>query len=439
MKETIILSVGGSLIVPKGGVNIDFLKKLNAFVRANLSNNRRFFLVAGGGQIARDYIDAGKDVIKKLTNDDLDWLGIHSTRLNAHLLRTIFRDIAHPRIVENYDKRIENLQEAVVIGGGWKPGWSTDYDAVVFARDYGANLILNMSNIYYVYDKDPNKYADAIRIEKTTWDFYESLVGTKWTPGLNTPFDPVAAQLAKKLGVTVIITRGDDFRNLQKILDGEGFKGTVIRPYDVSHAYYDRQYYLGGKAEYRHRYIKRAFNVYSKFSKQVINWYRALYIKYCFNPKTLLDVGCGTGDVVDKLRKLGVDAKGLEISHDALELASHHVRPFLAIGDITAIPFKDDSFDMVTTFGVMEHIERSKIKKAALETVRIAKKQVVHIIHTRENVLIDIFFPRDHSHVSIFSRGFWERLFNSFPGTTVARKFFRLPSFVETVYLLKKT
>lgn len=438
MKESIVLSVGGSLIVPEGGLNTDFLKKLNDFVRKNISADRRFFLVAGGGRTARYYIDAGRTVVKKLTNEDLDWLGIHSTRLNAHLLRTIFRDIAHPRIVENYDKKITRLKESVIIGGGWKPGWSTDYDAVLFARDYSASLIINMSNVYYAYNKDPNKFSDAQRIEKTTWDYYETLVGTKWTPGLSTPFDPVASQLAKKLNLTLIITKGDDFKNLQHIIDGESFKGTVIRPFDVSHAYYDRQYYLGEKDQYRHRYLKALHWTYT-LAKYIVDWYRALYIKYLYNPKTLLDVGCGMGELVRHLRALGVDAKGLEISHDAIQMAKREVKPFLSIGDIVNIPFESNSFDMIVSFNVLEHIERPLLKKAVAETIRVAKKYILHKIHTKQNVLIDALYPHDHSHVSIFLNTFWERLFNEFDTVSVARKFFRLPRFIETLFLLRKS
>src|SRR3990167_5499296 len=102
----VIISVGGSLIVPNGGINTEFLKKLNDFVRAELAKNenRQFFLVIGGGAVARHYRDAGEKVLgKELTRDDLDWLGIHATRFNAHLVRTIFRDIAHPVIIEHYD------------------------------------------------------------------------------------------------------------------------------------------------------------------------------------------------------------------------------------------------------------------------------------------------------------------------------------------------
>src|SRR5262245_17399859 len=101
--DKIIMSIGGSLIVPNGGIATPFLQKLNSFVREQLAKykNRQFFLVAGGGATARQYIDAGRTVIgHELTREDLDWLGIHSSRLNAHLVRTIFRDIAHPYIIK---------------------------------------------------------------------------------------------------------------------------------------------------------------------------------------------------------------------------------------------------------------------------------------------------------------------------------------------------
>ena len=127
-KERIVISVGGSLIVPNGGIATQFLMKLNSFIRNQLAQHpkRQFFLVIGGGSTARHYIDAGKEVVgHELTTEDLDWLGIHSTRLNAHLVRTIFQDIAHPQIIEHYEF-IRKAEEPVVVASGWKPGWSTD-------------------------------------------------------------------------------------------------------------------------------------------------------------------------------------------------------------------------------------------------------------------------------------------------------------------------
>ena len=117
----------------------------------------------------------------------------------------------------------------MVIGAGWKPGWSTDYDAVILARDYGAKLIINLSNIDTIYDKDPRQFPDAKPIHKMTWSELEKMVGSEWSPGMNAPFDPVAVKLAKELGLTVVVASGENFENLQKILDeDDSFVGTVI-------------------------------------------------------------------------------------------------------------------------------------------------------------------------------------------------------------------
>ena len=56
----------------------------------------------------------------------------------------------------------------------------------------------------------------------------KELVGDKWTPGHNSPFDPIATELAKNLKLTVAIANGNDMENIKKIINGESFKGTVI-------------------------------------------------------------------------------------------------------------------------------------------------------------------------------------------------------------------
>ncbi|NTU46208.1 UMP kinase [Candidatus Roizmanbacteria bacterium] len=434
----IILSVGGSLISPSGGIDTVFLKRLNTFIRGQVKKGKRFFLVSGGGRTARQYRDAGKSVIGSLSNEDLDWLGIHATHLNGHLLRTIFQDIAHPRIIENYDKKLHKWKEPVVIGAGWKPGWSTDYDAVILARDYGANVIVNMSNIDWVYDSDPSQNPNAKPIKRMTWNEMESLVGVTWSPGINTPFDPVAAQLAKKLGLTVIVTNGTDFKNLTKIVEGDSFKGTIIMPYRIDASFYDREYYT-------HKHAKRGYRLgyadpfFTKLLRTVVTYYRAILIKFFINPKNCLDIGCGTGELVRILRSFGIDAYGVEISKDAIAMAEDQMKPYLKLGDVVKIPYEDAQFELVFSFDVLEHLERSKIKKAVDETIRVSKKYILHKMYTQENTYISYFHKRDFSHISVFPKKYWHRLFVDQEEVSIVRgSFFRLPSFIETIFLLKK-
>lgn len=224
------MSVGGSLIVTDKGINTEFLKKLNDFIRKQIADNpqRQFFLVSGGGAIARHYRDAGRKVVgHELTRDDLDYLGIHATKLNAHLIRTIFRDIAHPYILKHYEI-IRKVQEPVVVAAGWKPGWSTDYCALLVCEDYDVRTVINLSNIKQVYDKDPKQFSDAKPIDNISWPEFRKIVGDEWSPGLNAPFDPIAAKKAEELGAKVVVLHGEDFPNLENYFTNKPFVGTVI-------------------------------------------------------------------------------------------------------------------------------------------------------------------------------------------------------------------
>ena len=106
MLETIVMSVGGSLIVPDA-IDTDFLTRLKALIeRQTAERSRRFVIICGGGKTARRYQEAAS-AVSTLTVDDLDWLGVHATRLNGHLMRTIFREIAHPVMITNPDDQNE--------------------------------------------------------------------------------------------------------------------------------------------------------------------------------------------------------------------------------------------------------------------------------------------------------------------------------------------
>lgn len=225
-KQTYIISLGGSLIVPPTGIDWQFLKKFRSLILSQIKKNRRFYIVAGGGATCRNYNEAASKIVRVSPND-LDWLGIHSSRLNAHLLRTIFSKIAHPEIIRNPTIHMDT-KENLTIGGGWKPGWSTDYVATMIAQEYEVKTVINLSNIDYAYDKDPKEYPDAKKIEKISWKNFRKIVGNKWTPGLNMPFDPIASKQAEHLDLNVMILNGKKLDNLQNCLNNKKFTGTVI-------------------------------------------------------------------------------------------------------------------------------------------------------------------------------------------------------------------
>ncbi len=225
--HTYVISLGGSLIVPNGHIDTKFLKKFKTFIVNRTKKGDRFVIITGGGGVAREYQTAAREVTK-LTRDDLDWLGIHATRINAHLLRTIFRDVARPVICKDPTRIKSSSKYPVIIAAGWKPGWSTDYVATRIAKRLKAEVVINLSNIDYVYTADPRKDKKAEKIETISWIDFRKIVGNEWDPGLSAPFDPVASRLAHKSGIPVIVANGQDIKNLGVILRGGKFKGTKI-------------------------------------------------------------------------------------------------------------------------------------------------------------------------------------------------------------------
>ncbi len=230
-KDIIVISLGGSLIVPRH-IDWQFLKKFRQLIISEMKKGKYFAIITGGGYAAREYIQAANK-ITRLTKDDQDWLGIHSTRMNAHLIKTIFRKYAHPRINKN-PRTKENLKqhfshdENMMVAAGWRPGWSTDYVATIIAERLGAKKLINLSNVKYVYNKDPKKFKDAEKIETISWKNFRKIVGSRWDPGLNMPFDPIASKLAQKNHLQVVIADGKELTNLKNILENKEFQGTVI-------------------------------------------------------------------------------------------------------------------------------------------------------------------------------------------------------------------
>ena len=223
--KTIVIALGGSIMYPEE-IDISFLKKFKKFILNRLRDGSRFIIVVGGGRIARIYQDAAHKVYK-ISDEDKDWLGIHSTRANAHLLRTIFKDVAAPVIIDSRAK-MKSLEYPVTIASGWRPGWSTDYISIAIAEHFKVKEVIIAGKPAHVYDRDPHKYAGAKELHELTWKEYRKLIPSKWKPGLHSPVDPVGARLAEKKGIKAFIINGKDLKNFEKMLSGKEFKGSII-------------------------------------------------------------------------------------------------------------------------------------------------------------------------------------------------------------------
>lgn len=222
-----VLSLGGSIVSLKDGVNVGFLKKFKKIIENRVEKGDKFIIVVGGGQTARKYISSAREIKKDLSEYDQDYLGIYATRLNAYLLKSIFSDLAFEKIISDPKVKVKTTKP-LIFSGGYLPGNSSDFVAVLLAEIYKVEKIINLSNIDYVYDRDPNKFSGAQKIEKIRWSDFLSLIGKKWKPGMSAPFDPVASIRCKKSNKKVVVLNGQNLGNLNKYFSGQKFKGTEI-------------------------------------------------------------------------------------------------------------------------------------------------------------------------------------------------------------------
>ena len=223
-KNTIVISLGGSLISPYE-IDVDYLKKFKKIIEKFVKQGFKFVIVTGGGKICRKYNQAARELNNKIKSADLDWLGIKATKVNAELVKVVFGNLAYSKVLEFPKEKILESRP-IIMAGGWKPGASSDNMAVNLAKAFKAPIVINLSNVEYVYDKDPNKYQGAKPLKALSWAQYRRLVGAKWDPGANWPFDPIASKLAQKLKLEVVIING---HNLDKYLSNKNFKGTIIQ------------------------------------------------------------------------------------------------------------------------------------------------------------------------------------------------------------------
>jgi uridylate kinase len=229
---TTVISLGGSIVAPDSPDGI-FLKHFTALIREVLEKDqtRRFIFVVGGGGPARfwqyAYREACKNLNAPVIDERADWIGVMATRLNAELIKAIMGVYCADEVVVNPSVPVQ-FTGRVLVAAGWKPGFSSDYDAVLLAEQFKADALINLSNIERVYTDDPRKNPSAKPIDRISWKDFRALVGEEWIPGKNTPFDPVASRHADSIGMKVICASGTNMPNLKKLLAGEDFIGTQI-------------------------------------------------------------------------------------------------------------------------------------------------------------------------------------------------------------------
>jgi uridylate kinase len=227
-RKQVVISLGGSVLYNETGFDLDIFLKFISFIE---KEDCDFIIVVGGGKVARDVIKEADKI--NLSNLEKDKLGIISTVYNATIVKEISSKIStfniYPKVLKK-PRKLDFSRYNLIYCAGYKPGVSTDTDAVLWAIKNNICDVINVTNVDYVYDKNPNEFDDANKLEQLSWIKYKSICGDVFKPGLNLPFDPIASSIAMKNNLRVFILSKENLLDISKCISFKNtkIKGTII-------------------------------------------------------------------------------------------------------------------------------------------------------------------------------------------------------------------
>ena len=229
--KRILLKLSGESLAGSKGTGIDFEKVLEFAkeIKSVIEKEKiEIGIVVGGGNFWRGRSNQQMD---RCTSD---YIGMLGTTMNALAIGDAFKQVGQDvrvqtsvemrQIAEFYikDRAVRHLEKGrvVVFGcGTGSPFFSTDTAAALRANEINADALLKATNVDGIYDKDPKKYDDAIKISHTT---YLDVLNKK----LNV-MDTTATSLCMDNNLPIIVFDINTKGNLEKIVAGENIGTTV--------------------------------------------------------------------------------------------------------------------------------------------------------------------------------------------------------------------
>lgn len=229
MEQIFLIKLSGEAMAGKygSGLDFDYIEKICRKIKACHDLGVGIGIVCGGGNFMR-----GRDA-HVMDRETADYTGMLATIMNSLVLKDTFIRIGcqvynqtglSVKTIDDIDsgkaKQAIADGKIVIFGGGTgKPFFSTDTGASLRAIDIGANVIVKLTNVDGVYDKDPRKYADAVKYEKVSYDeVLEKKLGI---------MDMEAIEMCRDNHISVVVTDINDDDCLFDVYNN-GNKGTRV-------------------------------------------------------------------------------------------------------------------------------------------------------------------------------------------------------------------
>jgi SAM-dependent methyltransferase len=187
----------------------------------------------------------------------------------------------------------------------------------------------------------------------------------------------------------------------------QAFEDAVFAQQPVAAEHYDDEYFVSDWRE--------GGNKYDIETRRAIEGRNPALIKEVFQPRRVLDMGCGPGALMYLLAELGVEADGIDFSPEIKALAPPEVRDRIIVGEVTEPHVPDDTYDLVICREVMEHLTVLQVRKT-VATICRASSRFVYLttrFHPEPDGLLSFTtqFDVDPSHITLLNKEFLRCLF----------------------------
>jgi len=182
--KRVLVKFSGEALAGEAGHGIDtqILKYIAQEIKSLVDANIEVGIVIGGGNIIRGVTAAEDGIIRRTSGD---YMGMLATVINGVAMQEAcehtglevrmqtaikMEQIAEPYINRKAIRHLEKARVVIFAAGTGNPFFTTDTAATLRAVEIGAEVIIKATKVDGVYDKDPVKYSDAVKLESLTYD-----------------------------------------------------------------------------------------------------------------------------------------------------------------------------------------------------------------------------------------------------------------------------
>jgi len=221
----LILRIGGSVIASP--INPALISKYVDVLKDLKMQGHEVAIVVGGGALARDFIKIAKNL--RLDEKAQDEVAISVSRIFAQLFLKKLGELGCEAIPLTVEDAVKCSQDGkVAVMGGLKPGMTTDTVAALLAEKANADLLIKATDQEGIYNKDPRKYADAVKLEHLSFEELSDVFDEdKHKAGIHQILDPEAVKILKHKRVRVAVVNGFKPENVFAVVKGKHI-GTII-------------------------------------------------------------------------------------------------------------------------------------------------------------------------------------------------------------------